>query len=710
MDHKLTALADHSCVRRIVITSIVALLLAFGLAPFSLAQSYRLDNWMGDLKSVLEYKQLNEIAMVGSHDAGTYQLGPAQGWCGTKAFQLGILPVAALDPISPFLWKTQTLSISDQLKYGVRMFDFRPCYSRVEKRWKFFHGFWNGKNYLGPMGHAIEPELNRIAAFARAHPSEILIFYIRKIAPDAGGPRLKRELHQMIMTKFRGLIATKQDGFSPTSTYHDFISKRKNVIFIDESGVLAKGAGIPYASSPYWSKGDENLSLQDSNNKIISASTLKSIADRTNVYIASREKNPRKFQFVSAFPPADNKKYYVSVIANLTNAGRLSAASSKFLNVDVIDALAGLTCPAGSFYDPRNQGECWKCPGGYSRTVFPVTGAAACERRTPVGYSKADYDGKPTGVLGPLSPKTKCKSGAVLNVRSGNCYRCPASSRFTVGFEVGDPNAGNACMTPARVQSARARSLGPARNDRYFDPAFSFVEIGKRLNVILSNRFRGPWRQRAFADKVNVVVVDNVGMTPGEPIMDIYKMLNGRTTNTSLIRSVIDMNKYKTPGARKQAKIVKKSPNRVSPSRPVTPKPRPRPTPAPPKKNTASPGVLLRNPSSGLCLDSNGRTGAASVTKCSFEKASQRWILTPAGAIKNPGSNLCLDPSGGSNQAFVKSCTGTSAQRWKYNRSTGELRSYSRNLCLDSYGRIGSGMMNGCHGKEGNQRWTVMVR
>ena len=28
-------------------------------------------------------------------------------------------------------------------------------------------------------------------------------------------------------------------------------------------------------------------------------------------------------------------------------------------------------CPSGSFFDPRNGGECWSCPGGYKRTVLP---------------------------------------------------------------------------------------------------------------------------------------------------------------------------------------------------------------------------------------------------------------------------------------------------------------------------------------------------
>lgn len=38
-------------------------------------------------------------------------------------------------------------------------------------------------------------------------------------------------------------------------------------------------------------------------------------------------------------------------------------------------------CPAGSFQDPRNGGECWSCPYGYVRTWDSVTSETACVKR-----------------------------------------------------------------------------------------------------------------------------------------------------------------------------------------------------------------------------------------------------------------------------------------------------------------------------------------
>lgn len=51
-------------------------------------------------------------------------------------------------------------------------------------------------------------------------------------------------------------------------------------------------------------------------------------------------------------------------------------------------------CARGAFFDPRNGGECWSCPQGYKRTVFPVTGKQACERGYAASYSRAKYQRK----------------------------------------------------------------------------------------------------------------------------------------------------------------------------------------------------------------------------------------------------------------------------------------------------------------------------
>lgn len=79
-------------------------------------------------------------------------------------------------------------------------------------------------------------------------------------------------------------------------------------------------------------------------------------------------------------------------------------------------------CPAGSFFDPRNGGECWSCPGGYNRTAYAVTDAKACayparEDLKPAAYHK----------------KAGChESRAFFDPRGGGeCWRCPGGYNRT---------------------------------------------------------------------------------------------------------------------------------------------------------------------------------------------------------------------------------------------------------------------------------------
>jgi len=79
------------------------------------------------------------------------------------------------------------------------------------------------------------------------------------------------------------------------------------------------------------------------------------------------------------------------------------------------------SCPSGTFHDPRNGGECWSCPSGYSRTWDPVTSNTACHQ-----YA-----------LGPTSPATLvtkfgCAGGTFFDpIYGGTCWSCPAEYRRT---------------------------------------------------------------------------------------------------------------------------------------------------------------------------------------------------------------------------------------------------------------------------------------
>lgn len=86
-------------------------------------------------------------------------------------------------------------------------------------------------------------------------------------------------------------------------------------------------------------------------------------------------------------------------------------------------------CTKGAFFDPRKGGECWSCPKGYKRTVFPVTAKGACETGPLVKASVAKLRGK-----------FGCRKGSFLDVGSKTCWACPKGWKRTV-FPVDGPKA-----------------------------------------------------------------------------------------------------------------------------------------------------------------------------------------------------------------------------------------------------------------------------
>ena len=63
------------------------------------------------------------------------------------------------------------------------------------------------------------------------------------------------------------------------------------------------------------------------------------------------------------------------------NRGVVAVTDSKACFTDAV-------CPSGTFHDPRNSGECWSCPSGYNRGIVPVTDDKACftDNRCPTGF------------------------------------------------------------------------------------------------------------------------------------------------------------------------------------------------------------------------------------------------------------------------------------------------------------------------------------
>lgn len=86
-------------------------------------------------------------------------------------------------------------------------------------------------------------------------------------------------------------------------------------------------------------------------------------------------------------------------------------------------------CPAGSFFDPRNKGECWKCPAGFGRNLNAVTESNSCSRAN-IDISKAQIVEYRAASF--VSAACGEKGGFWDPISGGTCWQCPTGYERTV--------------------------------------------------------------------------------------------------------------------------------------------------------------------------------------------------------------------------------------------------------------------------------------
>ncbi len=82
--------------------------------------------------------------------------------------------------------------------------------------------------------------------------------------------------------------------------------------------------------------------------------------------------------------------------------------------------LLGTDCNGGQFFDPN--GYCYSCPQGYNRTAHPVTSGKACSQRVHAEFMRATR----------VRNAAKCPSGSFYDITKGTCYSCPSGYNRTV--------------------------------------------------------------------------------------------------------------------------------------------------------------------------------------------------------------------------------------------------------------------------------------
>lgn len=109
------------------------------------------------------------------------------------------------------------------------------------------------------------------------------------------------------------------------------------------------------------------------------------------------------------------------------------------------------SCPNGTFRDPRNGGECWKCPSGYGRTLSAVDAWDACGK---FGESarRAEFIDR------------VCPEGTITDL-NGGCYTCPDGFRRTAAAVT----AHNACFRNEDLQPAEQTAALTCKAGEHFD-------------------------------------------------------------------------------------------------------------------------------------------------------------------------------------------------------------------------------------------------
>ncbi|MCF8199262.1 MAG: hypothetical protein K9J42_10875, partial [Sulfuritalea sp.] len=119
-------------------------------------------------------------------------------------------------------------------------------------------------------------------------------------------------------------------------------------------------------------------------------------------------------------------------------------------------------CPSGAFPDPRNGGECWSCPGGYTRSGAAVTASNACYIPAGEKLSSASRHQKTPWAW-------DCKGGRFWDgYQGGYCWSCPGGYNRTGNHIKG----GNACSAsvPEKRSTATYRSKIGCPGGTAFDP------------------------------------------------------------------------------------------------------------------------------------------------------------------------------------------------------------------------------------------------
>ncbi|XP_046577041.1 PI-PLC X domain-containing protein 3-like [Haliotis rubra] len=126
-------------------------------------------DWMKNLPESLHTTPLNELAIPGSHDSFTFYLDKTSdvGPDTSQAIRDLVKVFGGMAKDVIFKWsQTQSLSFADQLKAGIRYYDFRIASKPGSEDTYFIHCLYGSK---------VEASLQEINGYLEEHPTEVVI-------------------------------------------------------------------------------------------------------------------------------------------------------------------------------------------------------------------------------------------------------------------------------------------------------------------------------------------------------------------------------------------------------------------------------------------------------------------------------------------------------------------------------------------------------
>jgi hypothetical protein len=244
-------------VMRLKVFVYIAIILA-AFVPTLFAQ----PTWMKDNAAILGKLQLNQIALPGTHDAGSFGIIPPKksGIFGPKVETSPdtkpLKQILARGSVFTDWAKTQERTTIEMLNDGIRYFDIRVCV--------------DGKGTLmtchGVYGASVESMLNDIKLFSDKNPKELILigfnhFWDRQFQIEQNRKQGEIEgLQKLKWVELVGLIKTKLAGklvdgkkFSPKSKLEELwkLKKDNQIIVLFDSDEVQNDALI-------WDRKEEN--------------------------------------------------------------------------------------------------------------------------------------------------------------------------------------------------------------------------------------------------------------------------------------------------------------------------------------------------------------------------------------------------------------------------------------------------------------------